>query len=68
MPAHMLHCVHLAGLGSRPHVLTQPGGEVGVLSLATDANIGGASLMHTRVLEAKQEVQTRRLACDVLGD
>ena len=69
MPAHRLHCVHLAGLGSRPHVLTQPGGEVGVVSLATDADIGrGEPGTQPRVLEAKQEVHTRRLSCDVLGD
>ena len=69
MPAHRLHCVHLAGLGSCPNTLTQPGGEVGVVSLATDADIGrGEPGAHPRVLEAKQEVHPRRLACDVLGD
>ena len=55
MPAHWLHCVHLARLGGRTNVLAQPNGEVGVVALAADADIGcGESSAHPSILAAEE--------------
>ena len=68
VPAYWLHCINLTGLGGRPQMLAQPGGEAGLLALAADADIGGREPgAHSSVL-TEQEVDPCRLTGDVLGD
>ena len=62
MPAHWLHCVRLARLGGSTNMLAQPNGEIGVVTLAADADIGwGESSAHPSILAAKEQVHPSRL-------
>ena len=69
MSAYRFNCVCLAGLCGRTQVLAKPVGKAACLPLATDAYICGSEpATGPCVLPTEEQVDTSRLAGDVLGD